>query len=89
MVVGQLFPCKLRRHGGGHRAQLDLFSARADKGVDLGCVAWSSSSSTRAYSFRAIPPEASTADFTFTLQRSRWVEFTARPEVRTARRVRK
>jgi hypothetical protein len=76
-------------NGVGNGLQLDLFATRADNGADLDCVSWSGSGSTRGYSFRSIPPDAKTADFTFTLQRSRWVEFTVRPEVGAARLVKR
>ena len=66
---------------------LDLHSARTDNGTNLNQLWWSVSSSNRTYSIRDIPTNAVTADFTFTVQRSRRVEFTVKPEVGTARKV--
>ena len=60
---------------------LDLFSAQSDGGTNLESGSWSSSGGWRSYSFRKIPLEAKTADFTFAVQRSRWVEFMVKPEV--------
>ena len=65
---------------------LDLLSARTDTGTNLDCGSWSSSGSWRNYSYRNVPLEAKTADFTFAVQRGRWVEFTVKPEVGLARR---
>jgi hypothetical protein len=65
---------------------LDLLSARTDTGTNLDCGAWSSSDSWRIYSYRNLPLEAMTVDFTFAVQRGRWVEFTVKPEVGIARR---
>jgi hypothetical protein len=63
----------------------DLIAARADLGSNLECVSWESSGNWRKYAYRDIPLEATTVDFTFAVQQSRWVEFTARPEVGFAR----
>jgi hypothetical protein len=60
---------------------LDLLSARTDSGTSLDSPSWSSGGAERTYSFRNIPREAKTADFTFAVQRSRWVEFVVKPEV--------
>ncbi len=65
---------------------LDLISARSDTGTNLDCGSWSSSQSWRTYCYRNLPLEAKTVDFTFAVQRGRWVEFTVKPEVGTARR---
>lgn len=65
---------------------LDLLSARTDTGTNLDCGSWSSGGSCRTYSYRNIPVEAKTADFTFAIQRGRLVEFTVKPEVGIARR---
>jgi hypothetical protein len=65
----------------------DLITARTDSGSNVECVSWDSSGDSRGYWFRNIPPEATTVDFTFAVQRSRWVEFTAKPEVGLARLV--
>ena len=65
---------------------LDLVSARTDTGTNLECGAWSSSDKWRIYSYRNLPLEAKTVDFTFAVQRGRWVEFTVKPEVGLARR---
>jgi hypothetical protein len=59
----------------------DLVSARTDTGADLFSGSSASSGSSREYSFREIPPEARTADFTFAVHRSRWVEFLVKPEI--------
>jgi hypothetical protein len=64
---------------------LDWLSARTDNGVALESSSWGSSGDDRNYYFRVIPTQAKTADFTFAVQRSRWVEYTLRPEVGTAR----
>lgn len=60
---------------------LDLLSARTDKGTNLNFGSWSSGSGWRTYDFRNVAPDANTADFTFAVQRSRWVEFIVKPEV--------
>ena len=60
---------------------LDLLSAQTDAGTNLESGSWSNSGSWRTYSFREIPLGAKTADFTFAVQRSRWIEFRAKPEV--------
>jgi hypothetical protein len=65
---------------------LDLLSARTDTGTNLDCGSWSSSDRQRTYNYRNVPLEAKTADFTFAVQRGRWVEFTVKPEVGIARR---
>jgi hypothetical protein len=65
---------------------LDLLSARTDMGTNLDCGSWSSGGSCLTYNFRNIPLVAKTADFTFAVQRGRWVEFTVKPEVGIARR---
>jgi hypothetical protein len=65
---------------------LDLLSARTDTGTNLDCGSWSSGDRQRTYNYRNVPLEAKTADFTFAVQRSRWVEFTVKPEVGIARR---
>ena len=64
-----------------HGVHLDLVSAQTDGGTNLEAGSWSSSGGWRTYSFRKIPFAAKTADFTFAVQRSRWVEFMVRPEV--------
>lgn len=60
---------------------LDLLSARTDDGTKLNSGSWSSSGGWRSYTFRNIPLEARTVDFTFAVQRGQWVEFTVKPEV--------
>jgi hypothetical protein len=65
---------------------LDLLSARTDTGTNLDCGSWSSGDRQRTYNYRNVPLQAKTADFTFAVQRSRWVEFTVKPEVGIARR---
>jgi len=60
---------------------LDLISAQTDCSTNLEAGSWSSSGGWRTYSYRKIPLEAKTADFTFAVQRSRWVEFVVKPEV--------
>ena len=60
---------------------LDLISARTDTGTKLESPSWSSGGSQRTYSFRNFPTDARSADFTFAVQHSRWVEFTVKPEV--------
>jgi hypothetical protein len=65
---------------------LDLLSARTDTGTNLDCGSWSSGDRQRTYNYRNLPLEAKTADFTFAVQRGRWVEFIVKPEVGTARR---
>ena len=60
---------------------LDLLSVRTDLGTNLQSGGWSSSGDWREYSFRDIPLEAKTLEFTFVVQTSRWVEFTVKPEV--------
>lgn len=67
---------------------LDLLSAHTGNGTNLASRSWSGTGTNRTYHFREIPTNATTADFTFTVQRSRWVEFTVKPEVGTARIVR-
>ena len=64
---------------------VDWLSAQTDTGVLLESGSWESSGPNRSYSFRAIPIEAATADFTFAVQQSRWIEFTLKPEVGAAR----
>lgn len=64
---------------------LDLHSAHTDNGTNMNQLWWSISDHDRTYSIRDIPSDATTADFTFTLQRSRWAEFIVTPEVGTAR----
>jgi hypothetical protein len=64
---------------------LDLLSTRTDTGTNLDCGAWSSSDSWRIYSYRNLSLSAKTVDFTFAVQRSRWVEFTVKPELGIAR----
>lgn len=65
---------------------VDLLAVRADTGTNLAAGSSSSSGSERSYEFRTVPLNARTADFTFAVQQSRWVEFTVKPEVGTARR---
>jgi hypothetical protein len=65
---------------------LDLVSARTDTGTNLDCGSWSSGGDQRTYSYRNVSLGAKTADFTFAVQRGRWVEFTIKPELGTARR---
>jgi hypothetical protein len=65
---------------------LDLLSARTDTGTNLDCNSWSSSGDWRIYGYRNVPLQAKTVDFTFAVQRGRWVEFTVKPEVGLARR---
>jgi hypothetical protein len=65
---------------------LDLLSARTDRGTNLDCGSWSSGDRQRTYNYRNVPLEAKTVDFTFAVQRGRWVEFTVKPEVGIARR---
>ena len=64
---------------------VDLVQMVMDTGQTNAPGSWSSSSSERTYSFRTIPLEARTADFTFAAHTSRWVQFMVKPEVRTAR----
>lgn len=64
---------------------LDLISTRVDTGTNLATGGWSSAGDERTYDYMIIPREAKTADFTFAVQHSRWVEFTVQPEVGTAR----
>jgi hypothetical protein len=59
---------------------LDLVSARTDTGTKLDSPSWSSGGNLRSYSFRNLPRDARTADFTFAVQRSLWVEFVVKPE---------
>ncbi|HEX3798305.1 MAG TPA: hypothetical protein VH413_06340 [Verrucomicrobiae bacterium] len=61
--------------------QLDLLQMVCDSGKTNHSESWSSSGSERSYSFREIPLKAKTADFTFAVQRSRTVEFIAKPEL--------
>jgi hypothetical protein len=63
----------------------DLIAARTDTGADLFVASSSSSDSRRDYAFRQIPLDARTADFTFAIHRSRWVEFLVKPEIGPAR----
>ena len=65
---------------------LDLLSARTDTGTNLDCGSWSSGDRQRTYNYRNVPLEAKTADFTFAVQRGRWVEFIVKPEAGVARR---
>jgi hypothetical protein len=65
---------------------LDLLSARTDTGTNLESLSSSSSDNWRIYGYRNVPLEAKTADFTFAVQRGRWVEFIVKPEVGIARR---
>jgi hypothetical protein len=60
---------------------LDLLSAQTDGGTNLDSPSWSSGGTERTYSFRNIPSEAKTADFTFAVQRGRWVEFIVKPQI--------
>jgi hypothetical protein len=60
---------------------LDLLSVRTDLGTNLQSGGWSSTDTWREYSFRDIPLEAKSLDFTFAVHTSRWVEFTVKPEV--------
>jgi len=60
---------------------LDLLSVRTDDGTNLDSPSSSSGGTERTYSFRNIPSAAKTADFTFAVQRGRWVEFIVKPEV--------
>jgi hypothetical protein len=70
--------------GLGNGLHLDLLSTRTDQGDDVNSSGWSSSAFVRTYNYRTLPLEAKTADFTFAVQRSQWVEFMLKPEVGTA-----
>ncbi len=61
--------------------QLDLLRMFCDTGQTNHSDSWSSSSGERDYQFRDIPVAAKTADLTFTVQQSRSVEFTVKPEL--------
>jgi hypothetical protein len=66
---------------------LDLVSARVDNGTNLQYPSWSSSGSEQNYYLKNVPLEATNADFTFAVHRSRAVEFLVKPEVGMARLV--
>jgi hypothetical protein len=63
----------------------DLVAARTDAGTNLATGSWSSSGTGRTYHFSNVPLGAKTADLTFAVQQSRWVEFVVKPEIGTAR----
>lgn len=64
---------------------LDFVRLIADTGETVRSESSSSSEADRTYSFRTLPAEAKTADITFAVHRSHWVEFLVKPEVGTAR----
>jgi hypothetical protein len=74
-------------HGLTNDLLLDLVSASADNGTNLQFPSWSSSGSEQNYYLKNIPLDATTADFTFAVHRTRTVEFLVKPEVGMARLV--
>jgi hypothetical protein len=76
---------KFTTAGVGNGIHLDLLSTRTDRGTNVDPGSWSSSGGERTYDFRTLPAKAKTADFTFAVQRSHWVEFTLKPEVGDAK----
>jgi hypothetical protein len=77
----QLSQVHFRTAGLTNDLHLDLLSAQTDGGTNLDSPSWSSGGTERTYSFRNIPSEAKTADFTFAVQRGRWVEFIVKPQI--------
>lgn len=64
---------------------LDFVTLVADSGETVRLGSSEASATERTYSFRELPTEAKTADITFAVHRSWWVEFMVKPEVGTAR----
>lgn len=60
--------------------RLDLLSIAYDQGTTNRCESFSFSDTERDYALSQIPPDAKTADFTFAIHQSRFVEFTVHPE---------
>ena len=60
---------------------LDLAGAATDDGAKPVSHGWSASNSERTYYYRDIPAQARTADFTFAVHRSQFVEFMVKPAV--------
>ena len=75
----------LRLSGLTNDMHLDLLSARTDMGANFTSSSHNISTDSRTYFFRDIPTDATTADFTFAVQRSRSVEFLVKPETGTLR----
>ena len=61
--------------------RLDLLSITFDQGTTNQSESFSFSDNERNYSLSQIPLDAKTADFTFAVHQSRFVEFTVRPEL--------
>lgn len=59
---------------------LNLLSARIRTGPVPNINSWGGTGTNRSFYFREIPTNATTADFTFAVQRSRRVEFLVQPE---------
>lgn len=65
---------------------MDLIAAQTDLGTNLQICGWSKTDPEQSYFLKDIPLNAKTANFTFALQRSRWVEFTLRPQLGAAQK---
>lgn len=61
--------------------QMDLLRVVWDTGKTNNSESWSASVNERDYDFHEIPLTAKTADITFAVQKSRFVEFTVKPEL--------
>jgi hypothetical protein len=63
----------------------DLIELQADNGTNVECCSWSSGVDTQDREFKNVPADAKTLDFTFAVQKGRWVEFLVKPETGPAR----
>jgi hypothetical protein len=63
--------------------QLDLLTVAFDQGATNLVENWQATDNARTYFFRQIPLDAKTADFTFAVHQSRFVEFMVHPELPT------
>ena len=82
---GQLSEAHFRLKGLSNDFHLDLIETRADNGTNVDCFSSSTSEDAQDRYLGNIPPDAKTLDFTFAVQRGRWVEFMVKPETGPAR----
>jgi hypothetical protein len=81
----QLSQAHFHMKGLSNDLHLDLGETRADTGTKVDCSASSTSDDSQDRYLGNIPSEAKTLDFTFAVQRGRWVEFMVKPETGTGR----
>ncbi|HXC98854.1 MAG TPA: hypothetical protein VN048_05900 [Verrucomicrobiae bacterium] len=83
--TSQLSEAHFRMTGLSNDLHLDLIEIRADNGTNVESPSSSTGDNMQDRYLRNIPPETKTLDFTFAVQRGRWVEFLVKPETGSGR----